>query len=273
MARSYRIGVLGFGRMGSALVRGAVAAGVLEKRDALVFVRDAARRRALAKEGFAVAADLAALYAADFVFVCVKPQQMGEVLPALAAARPPNRRPCFVSIAAGVPMARFERELGPKAAVVRVMPNTPALLGAGVSGVSRGRFATTAQMRDVTALLQGVGAVVAVPERLMDALTAVSGSGPAYFFYAAEAMVAAARAMGFDAATARALVHGTAAGAGRMLGQRSEDAAELRRQVTSPNGTTAAATAVFDERKLAQIFRDGMKAAARRSAELAKANA
>jgi pyrroline-5-carboxylate reductase len=196
---------------------------------------------------------------------------MAETLSRLAAVpERERRRRCFVSIAAGIPIARLEKALGRGVPVLRVMPNTPALLRAGASAVSRGRSATAAHERAVKTILDAVGVSVSVPERLMDAVTALSGSGPAYAFYLTEAMTEAGQALGLTADLARTLARQTVYGAGLMLRARPDDAAELRRQVTSPGGTTAAAVAVFDREKLKKRIAAALKAAAKRSAELSR---
>jgi pyrroline-5-carboxylate reductase len=209
--------------MGRALASGAIASGVLKAKQVVACDPNADSRALLKKWGAVWVPDVAGVArVADTIFLCVKPQVMDAVLNELVVrvSQERRRRICFVSIAAGLPMKRFERSLGTGVPVLRVMPNTPALLKAGMSGVSRGRYATTAHEKNVVRLLNGVGQTVVVPERWMDALTAVSGSGPAYIFYVAEAMLEAARALKLPAAIARRLVHQTIYGAARMLSER-----------------------------------------------------
>ena len=148
------------------------------------------------------------------------------------------------------------------------MPNTPAVVGEGMFGASPGSACSDDQVATVAGLLAGGGKFVVVDEKLQDALTAVSGSGPAYVFYLAEAMVAGGVLAGLDAATARELTTQTVLGAAKLMAESDADAAELRRRVTSPNGTTAAAIAAFDDRGVKDAIAEGVVAAARRSAEL-----
>ncbi len=260
-----RVGFIGFGRMGRALAEGAISSGALNAKNVVTFDPNA-------KSSFSVRDEAAVVSSCGTVFLCVKPQVMTAVLKEISERVPLARRQkvCFVSIAAGLPLKRLESGLGKKVPVLRVMPNTPALLKAGMSAISRGRSATVAQEKNVLRLLQSVGDAIAVPEKWMDAVTAVSGSGPAYVFYVAEAMTEAARALNIPAGLARRLVHQTIFGAGRMLAERPEDAAELRRQVTSPKGTTAAAIEELDRRRVKTIFQKAIQKAARRAAELAK---
>jgi pyrroline-5-carboxylate reductase len=158
--------------------------------------------------------------------------------------------------------------LGGNARVVRVMPNTPALVGAGAAAYCAGRRATDADLATTERVLSAVGMAVRVEENLMDAVTALSGSGPAYIFYVAEAMTRAGMDAGLSDEVARRLTVQTIAGAGRLLAESSEPAEVLRRKVTSPGGTTEAALKVMFERKLAGIFADAIQAAVKRGREL-----
>lgn len=266
-----KVGFIGFGRMGSALANGARAAKILSGKNIIAFDPDAKAQTAIKKSDVRSAKNLFdVLSGTSLIFLCVKPQQMKSVLSEIAEVAPAAalKKICFVSIAAGVTISTLEKGLGGKTPVIRVMPNTPALLNAGVSAMSRGRFASAAHMNAVKKILMSVGKVVLVPESSMDAVTAVSGSGPAYAFYLAEAMISAGAKLGLSAAIARELTHQTIYGAGLMLGSRSESAEELRSQVTSPGGTTAAAIAYFDERAVKAAISAGVERAAARSKEL-----
>ena len=267
------IGFIGFGNMGSALAKGAIAAKVLKASRVLVFDHNADVRADLKKARIPIAKQpLDVVKKSDIVFLCVKPQDMKQaVLPLGLQANPKVlRTTCFVSIAAGIPIKRLESWLGEGVPVFRVMSNTPALLRSGMSAMSRGRFGTSLQEKRIKEILSSVGEVAVVSELWMDAVTAVSGSGPAYVFYLAEAMMKAAQELGLTASVARTLAHQTIYGAGRMLAARQESAEELRRQVTSPNGTTAAAMAVLEKMNFKRLIRQALTAAARRSAELSK---
>lgn len=262
-----RIAFIGAGNMAEALVKGLLHAGVSAARITVTDVRSA--RLDYFRTAFGVGAladNVEAARGADMVVLAVKPQQFNEVLPALS---PAVDRALFVSIAAGIPTARIECALGPTARVVRVMPNTPALVGAGISALCAGSRATEEDLSVAEALLRAVGKTVRVEERLMDAVTAVSGSGPAYIFRVMEAMEAAAIAQGLAPDQARALVVATVAGAGQLAACSGRAPSELREQVTSKGGTTEAALRVLDARDLAGAFNDAVAAAVRRARELA----
>ena len=203
---------------------------------------------------------------ADVVLLAVKPQQMSAVLAPLKSAI--SNRTVFISIAAGMTTGRIEAELGGKARVVRVMPNTPALVGAGAAALAKGAHATDDDLTTAEAILGAVGITVRVEEKFIDAVTALSGSGPAYVFYVAEAMIKAGVAAGLDEALARKLAVQSVYGAGKLLVESGEKPEALRRKVTSPGGTTEAALKVMSERKLAEIFTEAIRAAEQRSREL-----
>ena len=268
---SERVVFIGAGNMAEALVRGLVGPG--GRPPASVAVTDPRpERRAYFGETFGVggAADNAAAVAgADVVVLAVKPQVMPEVLAGLAPALPHGAT--VLSIAAGIRCATIETALGGACAVVRSMPNTPALVGKGVTAIASGRWAREPQLAQAEALLRTVGEVVRVEEQLIDAVTAVSGSGPAYVFYLMEAMLEAAAGFGLAPDVARTLVHGTVAGAAALAAASAESPAELRARVTSKGGTTAAAVGVLDERAVRGALVEAVRAAQRRAAELSQA--
>jgi len=203
------------------------------------------------------------------VLVAVKPQAMDAVFPDLAKLCGPDT--VVVSIAAGKSIASFERHLKPGAAVVRAMPNTPAAIGRGITGAAPNKNVTPAQKELCQSLLASVGEVVWLDdESLIDAVTAVSGSGPAYVFLLAEAMAAAGKAAGLDAETALRLASATVSGAGELLRRSGTDPATLRQNVTSPGGTTAAALAVLmrDKDGLQDLMTEAVLAAKKRGREL-----
>lgn len=203
---------------------------------------------------------------ATILVLAVKPQTFPDVL---AELKPAFRRETLaVSIAAGIPTARIEQALGGEARVVRVMPNTPALVRAGVSGLCAGRWATAADLKKAEAIMGSVGLAVRVEEKLMDSITAVSGSGPAYVFYLAEAMLEAAEKLGLARDMARTLVAGTLDGAAKLLGASADGPDVLRARVTSRGGTTEAAIRVLDERRVRAALVEAMSAAHRRAGEL-----
>ncbi|MEN1939976.1 pyrroline-5-carboxylate reductase [Luteimonas sp. MJ174] len=264
---------IGGGNMARSLIGGMVSRGadplgihVAEPVDAL--------RDALARDyGVQVHADAAdAVAAADAWVFAVKPQVMREVCKSLAGQARASH-PLAISIAAGITAGQLASWLGGDAAVVRAMPNTPALLGAGVTGLHANAAVDAAGRDRAQALLATTGKTVWIEdEALMDAVTAVSGSGPAYVFLLAEAMEDAARAQGLPAEAARILVQETLLGAARMLTGSDDAPAELRRRVTSPGGTTQAAIETFEAGGLRTLVAAAIGAAATRGRELSAAN-
>jgi len=261
-----RIAILGAGVMGETLLSAILASGhpvdhlvISEKRDD----RAAELREAY---GVEVTGNAEASEGADVVLLVVKPQDVPALLVEIAGSV--STGATVVSLAAGVRIATLEAALPTGVAAVRAMPNTPALVKEGMFGVSPGSAVSDEQLTTVVTLLESGGKVVVVDEDEQDAVTAVSGSGPAYVFYLAEAMIAGGVAEGLDPATARTLAAQTLVGAAKLLWGSDETAEELRRRVTSPNGTTHAAITTFDERGVKDGLVAGVAAAAARSAEL-----
>ena len=257
--------MVGGGRMGTALVGGLVAAG-WDPGSVAVVEADADRRQALAEQlrGVTVRSDPTD---ADGAVVAVKPAD-AEVACRMLATSPPAR---LLSIMAGVRLEALERWVGASVAVMRAMPNTPALVGAGMSAVAGGTGVRHADLQWARDILGAVGAVVAVQERDLDAVTGLSGSGPAYVFLVAEALIAAGEAVGLAPAVSRTLAVGTIAGAGRLLAETGEDPETLRAQVTSPGGTTEAGVARLEQGGLRRAFAAAVEAATERSRELSGA--
>ncbi|MEV7397603.1 pyrroline-5-carboxylate reductase [Aeromicrobium sp. NPDC092404] len=261
-----RIAILGAGVMGetllSAILRSGHAPGdvvISEKRDE----RAAELRDAY---GVTVTGNAEAVAEADIVLLVVKPQDVSALLDEIAGSVRPEAT--VVSLAAGITIATMTAALPDGVAVVRAMPNTPALVGEGMFGISPGAGVSAERVAVVEALLKSGGKVVVVDEALQDAVTAVSGSGPAYVFYLAEAMIAGGVQAGLDDATARTLTAQTLVGAAKLLAESDDTADELRRRVTSPNGTTHAAITTFDQHGVKDGLVAGVAAAAARSAEL-----
>lgn len=258
--------LLGCGKMGSALLQGWLAQGVPA---GAVWVLEPHPSAWLRGTGVQLNATLPA--APALVLVAVKPQMMAEALPALRALG--GGKTLFLSIAAGITIASYEQMLGVATPVIRAMPNTPAAVGRGISAICRNARATEADMVLAEALLSAVGQVVRLEgEHQMDAVTAVSGSGPAYVFHLIEALAAAAEAEGLPAALAAHLALATVAGAGELARRGPESPTQLRINVTSPGGTTAAALAVLmdPETGFPPLLRRAVKAAADRGRELGK---
>ncbi len=258
------IAVIGAGVMGETFIAALLDSGI-DPGDVLISENRADRANEVSLK-YAVtsgsAADVAAR--ADVVIIAVKPQQMTEVL---AEIGPVTRDSAMViSLAAGVSLEVMQQAFSPGVGCVRAMPNTPALVGRGMTVMSYRE--SDARMNAVRTLLSSVGAVAEVDEAYQDAVTAISGSGPAYVFAMMEALEAAAMDLGLDPSVARTLVVQTVVGAGVLAQQTGEDPAELRRRVTSPGGTTAAALHVFTDRDLTGIVRAAAHAARDRSVEL-----
>ena len=262
------IAFIGAGNMGEALIRGLLAAKAITPAQIIATDVRAERREYFIKSfGVRASADNAmAVKAADIVLLAVKPQQMNEVLAGFKSVSAGSQ--LVISIAAGVTTARIERELGGKTRVVRVMPNTPALVGAGAAALAKGAHATNEDLTTAEEILGTVGITVRTDEHLMDAVTALSGSGPAYVFYVTEAMIKAGIAAGLDEVLAKKLAIQTIYGAAKLLVESGESPELLRRKVTSPGGTTEAALKVMGDRKLMEIFAEAIRAAANRSKEL-----
>jgi pyrroline-5-carboxylate reductase len=258
--------LLGCGKMGSAMLQGWLAGGL---PPASVWVQDPHPSDWLRAIGVHLNKGLPA--APAIVLIAVKPQMMASALPGLAALG--NSETLFLSIAAGTTIASYEQILGAKTKVIRAMPNTPAAVGRGISAIVGNAFATDHDMDLAQTLLASVGQVVRLDgEHQMDAVTAVSGSGPAYVFHLIEALAAAGEAEGLSAALAMQLARATVTGAGELAHQAAESASQLRINVTSPAGTTAAALGVLmdPDTGFPPLLRRAVKAAADRGRELGK---
>lgn len=262
------IGFLGAGNMAGAIIHGAIQRGGLSPDRVVAFDIDSAKLDQLRQElGIRPAAHACAVFeAADVVVLAVKPQQLERVLDEIAPAI--QERHLLISIAAGFTIARMADRLPLAARVVRVMPNTPALVGAGAAGVAPGPHATRDDVSVALALFESVGIAIETTEDQLDAVTALSGSGPAYIFRVIELMQQAGEELGLRPDVARQLTLQTVLGAARLAVESGVDPAELRRRVTSPGGTTAAALDVFEARGLPAIFSEAMHAARRRAIEL-----
>jgi len=264
--------IFGIGAMGSALAKGWIKTRMIPASNLVAVELDRQKREAAIRQLKikATADPAAALKKAGLVILAVKPQQMNELL---KEARPHfSPKTLVVSIAAGVSTQQIEKHLPQGNPVIRVMPNTPALLGAGMAAVAAGSRSNASQMKRVLSLFSAVGKAVQVQEDKMDLVTALSGSGPAYFFYMMEALTRAAVTAGLDEKTALQLTGQTAYGAARMVLETSKTPEELRIQVTSPGGTTQAGLAVMDQWGFKKNIQDVIEAATRRGAELRKMN-
>lgn len=264
-----RVAIVGTGRMGEAIARG-----LLRDESGAGPVVCTTRTQQRADDLIdrlrvdATTDNAAAINAADIVILALKPQVLGDELGRLAASFRPDQT--VVSVAAGVTTGAIEQKLGGRIAVIRAMPNTAVMLERGVVALTAGARVTADRLTAIASLLRPLGTVLVVDEAQMDAVTAISGSGPAYVFAFAEAMIDAAEAEGIEAELAGTLVVATIAGAAAML-EHDPRPDVLRAQVTSPGGTTMAALAAFAERDLHGAVAAAVSAARRRGAELGEA--
>ncbi|MFS0900109.1 pyrroline-5-carboxylate reductase [Mycolicibacterium litorale] len=283
-----RIAIIGGGSMGEALLSGMLRAG-RQVKDLVVAEKYPDRAKFLAeKHSVLVTSVVEAIDNADYVIVAVKPADVehviDEIAEAAANADADTAEQVFVTVAAGVSTAYYENKLPAGAPVIRAMPNAPVVVGGGVSALAAGRFATPDHLREVSAIFDSVGGVLTVPESQLDAVTAVSGSGPAYFFLMVEALVDAAVANGLSRPVATDLVVQTMAGSAAMLLERLDEAqpvgdaamgtamdttaAQLRATVTSPAGTTAAGLRELERGGLRSAVANAVDAAKTRSEQL-----
>ncbi len=260
------VAIIGVGSMGDALLQGLLGAGWEPSEISLTVRRDDQAARLTARTGCWAGLDpIEAIKARDVIVLAVKPRDVGVVLEALQGVVEPGQ--VVLSVAAGVPISVYEDAL-PEVAVVRAMPNTPALVGQGVTGAAAGSAAGGEELAKVRAVLEAVGSVRIVDESILDAVTAVSGTGPAYVFLLAEALTEAAIREGLSHHLAEEFVNQTIKGAAALLIETGQSPSRLRSQVTSPGGTTAAAIHVLEERGFRALVEDAVRAAASRSREL-----
>ncbi len=266
-----QIGFIGAGNMAGSLIGGLIADGYPSRQIHVADIDTGKLKRLQQQFDVHIHTDNEAVVrACDLVVLAVKPQQMRRLAREIATAVR-ERRPLIVSIAAGIREADLERWLGGEAAIVRAMPNTPALVQSGATGLHANAQVSARQRDQAESLLRAVGVTVWVDrEEQLDAVTALSGSGPAYFFLLMEAMQKAGIELGLPPTTARLLVEQTALGAAKLALEADADPGELRRQVTSPGGTTERAIAVMAEAGFEEAILRALRAAYRRSQELSK---
>lgn len=261
------VAIIGVGVMGETLLSGLVRAGTPTDQ-LLVCEKRTERARELAERyGVEVSSDLADVATAETVTLVVKPQDMDDVLADLAPYLGAGQ--LIVSLAAGITTSFIESRIPEGIAVVRVMPNTPALVDEGMAAISGGTHCDDGHLQRAEDLLRATGKVVRVPEKQQDAVTAISGSGPAYIFFVVEAMIEAGVHLGLPRTTATELVVQTVLGSGKLLRETGEHPTVLRERVTSPGGTTAAAIRELEDHKVRAAFISAMEAARNRSRELA----
>jgi len=263
----YQVGLIGVGVMGEALISGLVSSR-FPKAQIVFTEKRADRAREISSKYGAREVDLTELAkSSDVILLVVKPQDLEQLLVSIEADL--NKSATLVSFAAGKTTDFVSKIVGPNISIIRVMPNTPTLIGLGMAAISLGKSVNTEQAKFVSEFLATCGKVISIEESLQDAVTALSGSGPAYFFAFVEEMIKSGISLGLSSDQATTLAIQTMVGSAAMLEQSGKSATTLRENVTSPNGTTAAALQVFSDSNLGAIVTKAMTAARDRSQELA----
>jgi len=259
-----KIGVLGAGNMGSAIILGALNSGAFNKDEIIAFDRNEAKRRSVAEAtGIVFTSSLRALAGCGLILIAVKPKDLKDILKDLSESI--SSETLIVSVAVGVTTRTLQDYLDGKGHVIRVMPNTPVSISSGVSALCTGIGCTDKDLEKVKELFKPLGMTIMIEESMFDAVSALSGSGPAYFLYIIEAMAAKAVSHGFDEKTALNIVMETCNGAVQLLKSTGKSAQELRREVTSPGGSTAEAIKIFEKANVSNIINDAVDAAIQRS--------
>ena len=258
-----KVGIVGTGIIGEALIEVLLRSGLAKESLFIAEKREERRDEVITKFGVSEIKDYSSL---DVILLAVKPQDFMATLETISDSL--SGSPLIVSFAAGIKIKSIEEKLGKGSRLIRVMPNTPMVIGRGMSAISLGSFATSDDQEWVRGFLSKAGEVIVVDESLQDAVTATSGSGPAYYFAFTEAVVGAARRLGISQEDAVTLASQTLIGAALMVEKSGKELKTLRENVTSPNGTTAAALKCFADSGLEEIVYKAMKAAHDRSIEL-----
>ena len=268
--REIQLGLIGAGNMGEAIVRGILGAGVLQADEILAADPDANRRK-LFEERLGIRTFVESGPVAEqapVLLLAVKPQMFDKALVPVASLLGPDS--LLISICAGIPTRHIEALAPTGTRVVRAMPNTPMVVGRGIAAIAAGSKATPEDLETAARLLGAAAEVIRVPETLIDAVTAVSGSGPAYFFYLVELLEAAGVEVGLSEEDAERLARVTFEGAARLLTESGEEPKALRAKVTSPGGTTEAAIRTFDALGFPKMVAEAVKAARDRGRELGR---
>ncbi len=264
-----RIGIIGLGNMGCAILNGLISSGAVRKGAVIGLDLDARKcGDAKKRSGIAIARSIRELVSrSDIVLIAVKPQNMDAVLDEISIC---GKDRLYISIAAGVKTQRLENKLGGRSRVIRVMPNTPALVGEGISALCKGRYASKSDLKTADEIFSSVGEVVELNERYFDIVTALSASGPAYFFYLIEALIKAGVDLGLKKEIALRLASKTALGSAKLLVGSKAAPEVLRARVTSKGGTTIEAIRIFEKAKTKETIARAVRAAAARSKELSR---
>lgn len=276
------IGFIGAGNMAEAIINGLLKSGLTRPQQVIAYDVSADRCGYMARQYGVqiIESNVAVFNRSEVIVLAVKPQHMNEVLERIA--KDPyyavTERKIVVSIAAGVPLHRIEKYLYASLdelaqshlPIIRVMPNTPALVRAGMAGMAGNRYTKVNDLETVRAVLEAVGKVIECEEADLDAVTALSGSGPAYVFYLVESLITAGASMGLTESDSLTLTLETIKGAIKLMEETKEPAALLRKKVTSPGGTTEAAFKVLEANRVKEIIVEALRAAAERSRELSK---
>lgn len=269
-----RIAILGSGSMGTAILSGLLASGFDASKVTITTKSEQSAEKLADELGVTAialeaqsSANQDAVAGADVVLVAVKPSYVVEVLKQAASKLQPDA--LVISVAGGITTASMEAAVPTNVAVIRAMPNTPAIVGRAVTGISTGSRVSAVQLETALDLFETVGRVVVLPEEQIDALSTISGSGPAYVFYLIEQLTLAAQQMGFAEDVAAMLVEETFAGATELLSASNQSPEALRKQVTSPNGTTMQAISVLEKAQLSELFNRATEAALARAKEIA----
>ena len=269
MLKGKKIAIIGGGKMGSIIAQGLIAHKIIPAKDIIVTDIDAARLDFLHSSLKVKVShnNEKAAKSVDIIILAVKPQNMSETLKEIRPAI--DKSKVVISIAAGITTNFIEKSLTKGTRVVRVMPNTPALIGEGAAAVAKGRYAKATDVKLTHAIFNAVGISVEIGEKLMDAVTGLSGSGPAYCFLIIEALIDAGEKMGLQRDLAAKLAMQTMLGAARLCLQSDKQPAQLREMVTSPGGTTVAGLKALEEGKIRATIISAVEAATKRSKELA----
>jgi pyrroline-5-carboxylate reductase len=270
-----QIAILGAGSMGGAILSGLIAAGTASESIRASTATSATAKTLATKFSISTfsledsaSANADAANGADILVIGVKPAKVVETLKEIKDTVKDGA--LIISVAAGIETSAMEEAIGSKVSVIRAMPNTPSIVGHGVTGIAKGKSATDDQLKTAQQLFETVGQVLVVDEDKINALSTISGSGPAYVFYFAEKLMVAAQQMGFSEQEANLMVRATFLGSATLLAASEYTPKQLRDQVTSPNGTTMQATAKFDEAKLEKLFIEATGAALARAIEIGK---